>query len=111
MMVKMPWPSVRIAPWTGSTWRTYSGQISNPNSRPVATTRAAPTVFMNARIAYLPLDIAWVLQGAMSLAAVAAVAWTYWRRRDPVLSVALFVTASFLSRPMPSTTTWWCSAG
>ena len=58
-----------------------------------------PTVFMNARIAHLPLDIAWALQGAVSLAAVAAVAWTYWRRRDPVLSVALFVTASFLVTP------------
>ena len=25
--------------------------------------------------------------------------WTYWRRRDPVLSTALFVTASFLVTP------------
>ncbi len=58
-----------------------------------------PTVFMNARIAHLPLDIAWGLQIATSIAAVAAVAWTYWRRRDPVLSVALFVTASFLVTP------------
>jgi alpha-1,2-mannosyltransferase len=58
-----------------------------------------PTVFMNARIAHLPLDVAWALQIAMSLLAVAAVVWTYWRRRDPVLSVALFVTASFLVTP------------
>jgi alpha-1,2-mannosyltransferase len=58
-----------------------------------------PTVFMNARIAHLPLDVAWALQIAMSLAAVAAVVWTYWRRRDPVLSVALFVTATFLVTP------------
>jgi alpha-1,2-mannosyltransferase len=58
-----------------------------------------PTVFMNARIAHLPLDIAWGLQIATSIAAVAAVVWTYWRRRDPVLSVALFVTASFLVTP------------
>jgi hypothetical protein len=58
-----------------------------------------PTVFMNARIAHLPLDIAWALQIATSIAAVAAVAWTYWRRRDPVLSAALLVTASFLVTP------------
>jgi hypothetical protein len=58
-----------------------------------------PTIFMNARIAHLPLDVAWALQIAMSLAAVAAVVWTYWRRRDPVLSVALFVTATFLVTP------------
>jgi alpha-1,2-mannosyltransferase len=58
-----------------------------------------PTVFMNARIAHLPLEVAWSLQIAMSFLAVAAVAWTYWRRRDPVLSVALFVTASFLVTP------------
>jgi alpha-1,2-mannosyltransferase len=58
-----------------------------------------PTVFMNARIAHLPLDVAWALQVAMSILAVAAVVWTYWRRRDPVLSVALFVTASFLVTP------------
>jgi alpha-1,2-mannosyltransferase len=58
-----------------------------------------PTVFMNARIAHLPLDVAWALQIATSLAAVAAVVWTYWRRRDPVLSVALFVTATFLVTP------------
>ena len=51
------------------------------------------------RIAHLPLDVAWTLQGAASLAAVAAVVWTYWRRRDPVLSVALFVTATFLVTP------------
>ena len=58
-----------------------------------------PTVFMNARIAHLSLDIAWALQIATSIAAVAAVVSTYWRRRDPVLSAALLVTASFLVTP------------
>jgi alpha-1,2-mannosyltransferase len=62
-------------------------------------TMMMPTVLMNARIAHLPVDIAWALQIAVSLAAVAAVVWTYWRRRDPVLSVALFVTATFLVTP------------
>jgi hypothetical protein len=58
-----------------------------------------PTVFMNARIAHLPLDLAWALQIVTSIAAVAAVTWTYWRKRDPVLSVALLATASFLVTP------------
>jgi hypothetical protein len=58
-----------------------------------------PTVFMNARIAHMPINVAWALQIATSLAAVAAVVWTYWRKRDPALSVALFVTATFLVTP------------
>ena len=41
IMVKMPWPCVRISLWTGSTIRTHWGQMSKPNSSPVATTRAA----------------------------------------------------------------------
>jgi len=63
------------------------------------------------RIAHLPLDVAWTLQGAASLAAVAAVVWTYWRRRDPVLSVALFVTATFLVTPYAFNYDMWCSVG
>jgi hypothetical protein len=31
--------------------------------------------------------------------AVAVVVWTYWKRRDPNLSLALFVTATFLFTP------------
>jgi hypothetical protein len=58
-----------------------------------------PTAFMNARIAGLPLDWVWVVQAIVSTAAVAAVVWTVRRRRDPVLSIALFVAASFLVTP------------
>jgi len=58
-----------------------------------------PTAFMNARIAGLPLDWAWAIQGIVSAAAVGAFVWTFWRRRDPALSTALFVTASFLATP------------
>jgi hypothetical protein len=58
-----------------------------------------PTVFMNARVAHLPIPVAWALQAVMSAAAVAAVCWTFWRRRDEILSIALFVTASFLVTP------------
>src|SRR6185503_928583 len=58
-----------------------------------------PTAFMNARIAGLPLSWAWSVQGAMSVAAIGVVVWTFWRRRDPLLSTAVFVTASFLVTP------------
>src|ERR1043166_87260 len=58
-----------------------------------------PTAFMNMRVLNLGPQIAWAAQGAVSLAAIAAVVWAYWRPRDPTLSTALFVTASFLATP------------
>lgn len=58
-----------------------------------------PTAFMNARLAGLPLDWAWAIQSVVSIAAIAAVIWTYKQRRDRTLSIALFVTASFLVTP------------
>ncbi len=57
------------------------------------------SVFFAGRLIGLPLNLAWNLQGFVSLLAVAAVIWTYWRRRDPVLSMALLVTATFLASP------------
>jgi hypothetical protein len=35
----------------------------------------------------------------VSVATIAAVVWTFWRRRDPDLSTALFVTAIFTVTP------------
>lgn len=58
-----------------------------------------PTPFVNMRIAGLSLEAAWTVQGVVSAGAAAAVAWTFAERRDPVLSLALFVTASFLATP------------
>ncbi len=58
-----------------------------------------PTAFMNARIAHLPLEWCWTIQAIVSAAAIAVVAWTFWKPRDRVLSLALFVTASFLVTP------------
>ncbi len=58
-----------------------------------------PTAFMNARIAHLPLEWCWAVQGVMSALAIAALVWTFWKPRDRTLSVALFVTASFLATP------------
>jgi hypothetical protein len=57
------------------------------------------SAFVNARMVGLPLPAAWVVQAAVSCAAVAMVVWTFWRRRDPALSLALFVTATFLFTP------------
>jgi hypothetical protein len=58
-----------------------------------------PTPFMNAKVAGLPLWACFAVQGVVSAATLAAVMWTYWRRRDPVLSMALLVTAIFTVTP------------
>ena len=57
------------------------------------------SAFVNARRIGLPADWAWLVQAGMSSCAAAMVVWTFWRRRDPVLSLALFVTATFLFSP------------
>ncbi len=59
----------------------------------------ASSAFVNARLIGLRDNWAWALQALSSCCALAAVVWTYWRRRDPVLSAALFVTATFLFSP------------
>jgi alpha-1,2-mannosyltransferase len=58
-----------------------------------------PTAFMNAKIAYLPMAACIAIQAVVSVATLAAVVWTFWRRRDPALSMALFVTAIFTVTP------------
>lgn len=57
------------------------------------------STFVNARLIGLSDGWAWALQALSSLCALAAVVWTYACRRDPVLSLALFVTATFLFSP------------
>jgi hypothetical protein len=57
------------------------------------------SAFAAVRLAGLPLAAAWALQALVSALAAVAVVWTYWRRRDPVLSTALLVTATFLATP------------
>jgi alpha-1,2-mannosyltransferase len=57
------------------------------------------SVFYGARLMHLPQALAWALQGIVAALALAAVVWTYWKRRDPTLSLALFVTATFLVTP------------
>lgn len=57
------------------------------------------SAFVNARLVGLPDNHAWMVQGVVSACAFGAVIWTFWRKRDPVLSQALYVTATFLFSP------------
>jgi hypothetical protein len=57
------------------------------------------SAFVNARLIGLSDNFAWVIQAVVSACAFGAVVWTFWRKRDPVLSLALFVTATFLFSP------------
>lgn len=58
-----------------------------------------PSAFAGMRQMGLPADAAWAVQAVQSAAALAATAWTFCRRRDPTLSLALLVTATFLFTP------------
>jgi len=57
------------------------------------------SLFFGARLIHLPLGVAWAIQYVGTAFVFAAVVWTYWKRRDPQLSLALFVTATFLFTP------------
>ena len=57
------------------------------------------SAFVNARNIGLPVGADWAVQAVCSAGALALVVWTFWRRRDPVPSLALFVTATFLFSP------------
>lgn len=58
-----------------------------------------PSAFYAVRHLGLPVGLAWTLQAFVSALALAAVVWTYRRRRDPVLSTSLLVVATFLVSP------------
>ncbi|WKA31552.1 glycosyltransferase family 87 protein [Bradyrhizobium roseum] len=57
------------------------------------------SAFVNARLVGLSDHVAWMIQGTASAGAFGAVVWTFWRKRDPVLSHALFVVAIFVFSP------------
>jgi alpha-1,2-mannosyltransferase len=57
------------------------------------------SAFVNARLVGLPDDWSWVVQAFSSCCALGAVIWAFWRRRDPVLTQALLITATFLFSP------------
>jgi alpha-1,2-mannosyltransferase len=58
-----------------------------------------PTAFMNAKVARLPLAVCFAIQAVFSVLTLVAVVWTFWRKRDPVLSNAVFITAIFTVSP------------
>ena len=58
-----------------------------------------PTPFINIRILQLPLAVAWAIQIFISTLAFAAVVWTFRKPRDPLLSIALLLTASLVFSP------------
>jgi len=57
------------------------------------------SAFVNARRIRLPNDLAWAVQAIFAAGALAMVIWTFWKKRNPVLSLAVFVTATFLFSP------------
>ncbi len=57
------------------------------------------SVYFGARLIHLPQAADWALQWTACAFALAGVAWTYWRRRDPALSFAFFATGIFLFTP------------
>lgn len=80
---------VKVVPQQRGLLDTGDGMLLPMTSAPLLSMR-----FMG-----LPLRGAWLVQYIISALALAAVVWTYWRRRDPVLSTAILVTATFLFAP------------
>jgi alpha-1,2-mannosyltransferase len=58
-----------------------------------------PTAFINARLMGAPDSVAWALQAVTAIIALAAVVWTFRKRRDPMLSNAMLLAASLLVTP------------
>jgi alpha-1,2-mannosyltransferase len=57
------------------------------------------SVLSGARLIGLSVGAAWAVQIIFSAAAIVAVVWTYWRRRDPELSAILLATVALLATP------------
>ncbi len=58
-----------------------------------------PTPFMNMRVMHFSYHVATWVQAPFTLFAIAAVAWTFAKRRDPLLSRAVLITAGFVVTP------------
>jgi len=58
-----------------------------------------PTLYMSLRLAGLPGEVCTILQAAAFIVMAGLVSWAYLRRRDPLLSFALLLTATALSTP------------
>ncbi len=58
-----------------------------------------PTAFANVRILGFPASLAFLIQAPFTLLAIAAVIWTFIRKRDPAISVAVLISAIFVGTP------------
>jgi len=58
-----------------------------------------PSAFGIGRLWMVPTSVAFLFQAPFAIFAVVAVAWTFWKRRDPLLSAAVLVTAGFVATP------------
>lgn len=58
-----------------------------------------PTGFMHARMLGFSPSVARWVQLPFSFLALAALVWTFWKKRDPLLSGAVLITASFVVTP------------
>jgi hypothetical protein len=90
--------------WGTDIWTTYLAEAVPLQEYvirdPTRTTMGfMPTAYMNARLVGLSADAAYWLQTGVAALAVAAVVWTFRRRRDPLLSYALLVTAGLTATP------------
>jgi hypothetical protein len=80
-------------------------QIAIPVQKQIATEWRGysitnmPTAFMNLQLIGAPTSLSFAAQAIVSSVTLAAVVWVFWRPRDPVLSLAFFVTATFLVTP------------
>jgi hypothetical protein len=90
--------------WGTKVWAAYWYDAMPMQSRVVLTGFSnfmlhMPTAFMNAKVMGLPLWAASSIQAVISAITIAAAVWTFWRRRDRDLSLALLITATFTVTP------------
>lgn len=85
--------------WVGYVQKVLPQQRWLMNSTGAILYCMIPSTLIGARFIGLPIEAAWAVQWIATLAAVGAVAWTYWRPRDSVLSASVLVTAIFVASP------------
>jgi alpha-1,2-mannosyltransferase len=93
--------AVTAALYGPSIWIEYFAKIGPQQVHLLQTVgfQLMPTAFAGMRQLGLPVEAAWAVQAIQSAAALAATVWTFHRRRDPALSRAMLITATFLTVP------------
>jgi hypothetical protein len=85
--------------WTEYLTKVGAQQVWLLNNASGLVLSQIPSALYAGRRLGLPIEIGWAAQIVVTVLALAAVVWTFRRRRDPVLSMALLVTAIFLVSP------------